>query len=69
MNHFDQMRAAMSEAKSTMRAADAVVDQMAEMLIGRLRQCSPYYLKKLKREISGFNAHTRQWDVKKGGRS
>ena len=51
----------MREAKDTMRAADNVADSMAEIIEGRLRKVSPHYLKKLKREISQFNANTGRW--------
>lgn len=60
-NKYDMFRAAMREAKDTMRAADNVADGMAEILEGRLRKVSPYYLKKLKRELSMFNVGTGKW--------
>ena len=46
MNQFDQMRAAVKEARTTLYAADNVAHQIARMLVGRLRQ---------------FNAHTGVW--------
>jgi hypothetical protein len=68
VNQFDQMRAAMCDAEAQMRAADDVADQMLGMLLGRLRKCSTYRLKRLKRELQSFNAHTGEWD-KKGGKA
>lgn len=56
-----EMKEAFTEAKQTLSAADAHADLMAEMLVGRLRKVSPYYLKKLKAEIEMFNMKTRQW--------
>lgn len=38
MNKFDEMKAAVEEAKTTMRAADSVAQAMANMLVGRLRK-------------------------------
>lgn len=63
MNKFDMMREAMQEAQSVQWAADAHATQMASMLAGRLRKVSPWALKKLKRELSEFNATTRQWNT------
>lgn len=61
MNAYDTMRQAMREANATMSAADSVANQMADMLIGRLRKCQSWYLKKLKKELSQYNAHTGKW--------
>lgn len=61
MNQYDAFKQAMIEAKTTMSAADAVADKMAEIIQGRLRKVSPYYLKRLKRELSQFNSNTGKW--------
>ncbi len=62
MSKFDEMRAAMKEAGAQIRAADLVADEMATMLIGRLRKVkSSYVLNKLKRELKNYNMNTRSW--------
>ena len=61
MNIFDNMRSAVQEANTTLNAADSVATDMAEILRGRLRKVRPYYLKQLKKELQGFNAHTQTW--------
>lgn len=61
-NPFDQVRVAVSQARSQMRAADSVVNDLADLLEGRLRKVSVYRLQKLKRELKGFNAKTKTWD-------
>lgn len=38
MNAFDQMRDAVSEAKTQLDAADTVASQLADLLVGRLRK-------------------------------
>jgi len=61
MNRFDEMRMAVTEAEHTLRAADSVADDMAGLLRGRLRKCSPWHLAALKRELSQFDAHRKMW--------
>lgn len=61
MNRFDEMRAAVNEAESTLRAVDSIAEQLARMLVGRLRKVSSYYLSKLKRELRDYNIHTGKW--------
>lgn len=61
MNKFDEMRAAIAEARQTMCAADSQANAMADILIGRLRNVSPYALARLKKELQEFNAHTGRW--------
>ena len=60
-NPFDEMRAAVSNAQSTLNAADEAAKTMAVLLKGRLRKVSPWVLAALKRELSEFNAHTKEW--------
>ena len=59
MSKFDEMRQAVSEAKITLQAADAVADDLARMLVGRLHHVkSRYVLERLKRELKNFNMRT-----------
>lgn len=62
-NAFDTMRAAMQQARDTMRAADNFAMQMAMLLEGRLRKVDRHTLKALKRELAKFDATTdiRKW--------
>lgn len=60
-NHFDNMRAAMTEARQVQAAADSQADAMAHILRGRLRKVSSWHLKALKRELRDFNMHTGEW--------
>jgi hypothetical protein len=64
MNAFDQMRAAVSEAESTLRAVDKCSNDMAKLLVGRLRKADSWTLAHLKRELKDFNVHTRKWKNK-----
>jgi hypothetical protein len=61
MSRFAEFDLAVKEAGVTMRAADQVAGQMAQLLRGRLRQCSGYALADLKRELRDFNIQTRAW--------
>ena len=56
-----EMRKVIDEAKTTLRGADNIADDMAFILIGRLRKVRHWNLKKLKKELSNFNAHTGKW--------
>ena len=60
-NIFDETRYAVNQAKTTLRAADSVANDMAFLLIGRLHHCSPQTLVRLKRELKNFNSQTREW--------
>ncbi|MFA6063921.1 MAG: hypothetical protein WC736_15140 [Gallionella sp.] len=60
-NAFDGMRAAMSEAREVMRAADIFADQMADMIADRLKHVSGPRLSKLKRELRRWDIHRREW--------
>lgn len=73
-NKFDLMRDAVSEAEVTLRAADRMAVDMAQMLLGRLRSVNngSYHpnmsdwrrdrlLAALKRELKDFNSHTYKW--------
>lgn len=60
-NPFDAVRSAVGEAKMLHRAVKEQVDSMIELIDGNLRNASPYRLKRLKRELHDFNAHTGGW--------
>ena len=60
-NVFDDTRAAVREANATLRAADTVANDMAELLRGRLGHVRPHILKQLKKELKDFNMHTQRW--------
>lgn len=60
-NIWDDMRSAVTEAKSTLQAADVVADKMAGLLVGRLHHVNPWTLVRLKRELAGFDAHKKDW--------
>lgn len=60
-NIFDTMRAAVDEAERTMLAARRMAGKIAPLLRGRLRNCDPYVLAELKRELRDFDAHTKRW--------
>lgn len=64
---YDEARAAMRDAQSTMKAADEVAGDIASILIGRLRcvNKSGYggtsTLRSLKRELRDFDMTTGRW--------
>lgn len=64
-NRFDEFRQAVNDAEYTLRAADSVADDMAQLLEGRLRQVHSWRgiqsLKRIKRELRNFNITTGQW--------
>lgn len=60
-NKWDEMRAAYREAETQIRAADIIINEMARILRGRLRNVSYGYLTTLKRELRDYNIHTRKW--------
>lgn len=63
MNHWDSVRAAIDAGKQAQQAVNDNAGVMASLLAGNLRRgiISPYVLKRLKDELRGYNAHTRQW--------
>lgn len=62
MNVWDEMRAAMDEARDRLRAADNCANDMASLLRGRLRRaCNPLVLRALKRELRDFDMTTGGW--------
>jgi hypothetical protein len=65
-NAFDDVRAAVSAAEFQLDAADSVAQNMAILLVGRLRLASKDHrgtaaLKKLKRELRDFDMTTGNW--------
>lgn len=65
-NAFDQVRAAVAEATTTLRAADSVARDLASLLVGRLHHVhSPAHLAALKKELRHYNIHTGRWAKKK----
>lgn len=66
MNKFDEMRAAVAEAKTVLAAADGIAGTMAHLLKGRLRNvANEQTLVELKRELKSFNANTKKWEEDK----
>jgi hypothetical protein len=61
MNKFDEMRAAITEADQTMRAADEAAHKLACILRGRLKHVGVHVLVELKRELQSFDAHKKEW--------
>ena len=63
MNRFDDMNAALEDARQLMAACDRQADRMARLLLqyGRLRTLPHHRLVALKRELSGYNLKARQW--------
>ncbi len=54
------------EAEQTLRQADTVAERALPLIVGRLRQAGTTWntkelLRKLKRELRGFNMTTRMW--------
>lgn len=62
MNKFDEVRNAVAEAETTLRAADSVCLSMVTLMVGRLRKCgNNHMLGYLKRELKDFNMTTTTW--------
>lgn len=59
--YWDDFRKAFGEAERTLAQADDVAAQMARMLVGRLRKCSPGTLSRLKTELRDFDARSGEW--------
>ncbi len=61
--NWDEFRTAFNQAKNTINVADGHVGDMAKMVAGRLRKSnvSSYTLIELKKELEGFNMHTKTW--------
>lgn len=62
MNAFDDVRAAVDQAKHQLEAADSVAQNMARLLKGRLRHVyDTAALAALKHELRDFNIQTGRW--------
>jgi len=61
---FDEVTAAVAEARETIAAADRLYIRMGSMLRGNLRKCSDWDLVALKRELQDFDAHKKTWKTK-----
>tara|TARA_S200002703_G_scaffold56809_1_gene49557 strand:+ start:234 stop:422 length:189 start_codon:yes stop_codon:yes gene_type:complete len=61
MSKWDEMKAAMEEARVQMNVADSMANEMARMLKGRCRKVNTWNLKDLKKELKDFNAQTGEW--------
>ena len=60
-NIWDDMREAVSQSRATLSAADSVAHSMGRLLMGRLKHVDSWTLVELKRELTKFDAHKREW--------
>ena len=60
-NPFDEIKAAVQNARLLNRAIDRQANTLASLLVGRLHNVSDYHLKLLKKELRDFNIHTGRW--------
>lgn len=60
----DELNKALFNIEQQQRIADNAADVAARLLVGRLRHVSIWNLKKLKKELAKFNAHTGTWSDK-----
>lgn len=60
---FDEMYDAVQDAKQTQNIADRQVYKMARLIVGKLQSggVSDYTLRRLKKELAGYNMHTSRW--------
>lgn len=61
MSNSDAPQEVISEHRRFEHAVEDRRNQFAYLLTGRLRSVSPYNLRRLKKELSQFNAHTGRW--------
>lgn len=61
--NWDDFRVAFQEAENTMRQCDNIANDMAKIIVGRLRKSNVRgsVLASLKRELKKFNIHTQEW--------
>lgn len=57
--NFDDVQSSIDEAIRTLRNADDLVNKIAWVMKGRLKQVSPYTLARLKKELNDFNSKTK----------
>lgn len=58
---FYQIQQSITAARETLRNADRQANEMAKLIVGRLRHVDGWVLDNLKRELRDFNMHTRSW--------
>jgi len=58
---WDDFFSAWEDAKRTAAQADRVVQEVAELLVGRLHKCHACDLAKIKRELQSFDARSGEW--------
>lgn len=63
INPFDELRAALEQARALNRAVDSQCNALVDLLEGRLRKASPCRLARLKRELRDYNIHTGRWNT------
>lgn len=56
-----EVKIAVQQAKKTLRDADEIANDVADILEGRLRSVGVYRLARLKKELDQFNARTKTW--------
>lgn len=59
--NWNEMKAAVEQAKTTIGQAECFTDDFAKMLVGRLRRVNKWTLAELKRELRNFNPQRRTW--------
>jgi len=59
--NYQEALSAIKDAENTLNNANEIVRKTGKLMIGRLRQMSPYDLVRLKRELQQFNANTKEW--------
>ena len=55
--------AAFADAENTLAKADEIANQMARILVRRLRRVDGYLLENLKRELRSYNMQTGEWKL------
>jgi hypothetical protein len=63
-NKFDQLTAALAEARSVRYAVQQHARAMGQLLVGNLNHCNDSDLVKLKKELANYNIHTGKWKKK-----
>lgn len=63
--NYKEAKQAISDAETTIKMADIMVNDIIKILPGRLRKVSGYWpeecLCDIKKELKNFNMKTRQW--------
>lgn len=61
MNYWDEIHKAIRAHRDAQAAIQVSASSMSALLVGNLRYCSHYTLKKLKEELRDYNIHTGSW--------